>query len=201
MWAERGQDRKSGARGKGLCSSPVGEVQPEPGPRHGAGRAAGGRQALDILGLALPWQAGPWVPGLAGVRGLAPIQPETLLQVSALSWVGLGRSGGEGRPVCPLRGPPLLDPLFGLCLPAFSRGSKRVGWGLGWMLGMCPTHRVVSSAKQPLHGQPSSLGSQLIIFLLVRVWSLQMLLPSFRLCSGPGLTPFSGDSGSWCWLL
>lgn len=124
-----GQDRKSGAREKGLCSSPVGEAQPEPGPRHGAGRAAGGRQALDILGPALPWQAGPWVPGSAGGRGLAPSQPDTLLQVSALSWVGWGRSGGEGRPVCPLRGPPLLDPLFGLCLPAFSRGSKRGGVG------------------------------------------------------------------------
>lgn len=43
----------------------VGEAEPEqcPGTDLGAGgRAVAGGEALDVLGPALPWQEGPWVP-------------------------------------------------------------------------------------------------------------------------------------------
>lgn len=53
----------------------------------------------------------------------------------------------------------------------------------------------VSTVKQPLQVSLPPWGGQSIIFL-VRVWSLQILLASFRLRCGRGLTPFSGDPGA-----
>lgn len=75
----------------------LGEVEPEPCP-HGAGAGGcieAGGEALGILGPALPWQEGPWVPRFRQRTGLGSQPAKDPPLVSLKTWFEWG------KPVCP----------------------------------------------------------------------------------------------------
>lgn len=62
---------------------------------------------------------------------------------------------------------------------------------------MAGRHSQFPQRKQPVRRHPSSMGLSLD-HLPLRVWSLQILLASFRTHCGPGLTAFCGELGVGC---